>query len=650
MKNESALKLTLASYELHGTLQITNFYSHFFGKEMKNKFDIFANRHLVVALVLIAFAPSGIRAENNTEVIKRVGHDIEYLASDELEGRGPQTKGLEVAAEYIRDEFKKLGLKGGGKDGSFMQPFDINVGTEMVKKQTWLILRGPDNQEMKLKIGNEFQALANGGNGKAKAETIFVGYGISANRENYDDYKGIDVKDKVVLMIRREPQQNDDDSVFNGKNTTRHSYINTKLEAAKRQNAAAILMVNDPFSTKQSGKDVLSNPDGFGSTSGGLPFAHIQQVVADKLLKSSPVEAAEGKKLSTLTAIEENINETLKPISQPLKGWTAELEFTFRRVTANLNNVVGVLEGEGPNADETIVIGAHYDHLGYGPYGSRRPNVKAIHNGADDNATGTAAVMELARRFAKKKPARRMVFVGFSGEERGLIGSNFYVANPLFSLDKTVAMINFDMIGNLKEGGLQVGGVRSAKEFPKLVEEVVAEVDMKVNTSIGMGGSDHAGFYRKNVPVMFFHTGLTTLYHTPEDDFETINVNGVVKTIDFSEQVLKRVVEMPKRPEFTRMQRTPRGRGAMSYLGVVPNYSEDDGGLQISEVNEDGPAAKGGLKAKDIITKIGDVAVADIQGLSAGLRKYKPGNKVKIVVKRGDEEKTLEVTLGRPPR
>ena len=615
-----------------------------FGKSIKR---------LVATFALFAmFAPPAMAENNNAEAVKRVGHDIEYLASDELEGRGPKTKGLQLAADFIRDEFKKLGLKGGGKDGSFMQPFDITVGTDMVKKSTWLILRGPNDQELKLAIGEEFQALATGGSGDAKADVIFVGYGISANREKYDDYKDIDVKDKVVLMIRREPQQDDADSVFSGKATTPHSYINTKIQVAKQRDAAAILLVNDPFSTEKSGKDELSQPDGFGTAGTGLPFAHIQQKVANKLLKSSPVKGSEGEELSTVDAIEDSIDETLKPISQPLKGWTAELKFTFERVKAELGNVVGILEGEGPHADETIVIGAHYDHLGYGPFGSRKPEVRAVHNGADDNATGTAAVIELARRFAKaeKKPARRMVFIGFSGEERGLIGSNFYVRNPLIPLEKTVAMINFDMIGNLRKGGLQVGGVRSAKEFPELVEKVVADGELKVNTSIGMGGSDHAGFYRKDIPVMFFHTGLTTLYHTPEDDFETINVEGVVKTIDFSEKVLQRVASMPERPEFTRIQRSPRGRGGMAYLGVVPDYSENDGGIRISEVNEGGPADKGGMIANDIITKMGEVAVPDIQGLSAGLRKYKPGTKVKVIVKRGDKEETLEITLGRPPR
>lgn len=618
---------------------------------MNNRSGIPTLKRLAVVAGCLAGISATALAENNVATLERVGHDIEYLASDELEGRGPMTKGLQVAAEYIRDEFKEVGLVSGSEDGSFMQPFKITVGTKPVK--TMLVLRGPEGQELKLEAGSDFQPMATGGSGTAKSEVVFVGYGIAADDKKYNDYEGIDVKDKVVLMIRREPQQDDEKSVFDGKNVTSHSYIRTKLQAAKQNNAAAILMVNDPFSTEKAGEDQLSKPDGFGSTGINLPMAHMKQAIADQLFAKSPIETDGGKKLASVAAIEGIIDETLKPMSQTLAGWTAELEFSFEKVEAEIANVVGVLEGEGPLANETVVIGAHYDHLGYGPYGSRKPGVKAVHNGADDNATGTAAVMELARRFAtrEEKPARRMVFIGFTGEERGLLGSNYYVGNPLIPLKDTVAMINFDMIGNLREGGLQLGGVRTGKEFAALVEKVVDAGSLKVNTSIPMGGSDHAGFYRNGIPIVFFHTGLTDLYHTPEDDFERINMDGVVQCIDFAERFVDAVVDMPTRPEHVEgVGRRPRRRGPMAYLGVVPDYSETAGGLLLSEVNADGPAAKGGLKAGDVVTKIGDTSVADIQGLSAGLRKYRPGQEIKIVVKRGEEEVTLDVTLGQPPR
>ena len=607
---------------------------------------------LLTTFVALALFIPALTAGKNATAIERVGGDIRYLASDELEGRGPGTKGLQKAADYIRNEFKRLGLKSGVKDGSYLQPFDIVIDSKVVQPKTFLVLRGPAKQELKLELGKDYQPLATGASGKAKADVVFAGYGISAPKFKYDDYKDAGVQGKVVLIIRREPQQGNEKSVFSGKKITSHSYIRTKLQQAKKNKAAAILMVNDPFTTKSKKKDALTPPGGFGTRAIGIPFAHLTHAVANKLFQSVPVKAAEDQKLTNVEAIEKRIDETLAPLSQPLTGWTAELEFTFEKVKADVANVVGVLEGEGPLAKETIVIGAHYDHLGYGPFGSRRPNVRAIHNGADDNATGTAAVMELARRFAgrDKKPARRLVFIGFSAEERGLIGSNYYLAHPLVPVKDTVAMINFDMIGNLRKDGLLLGGAKSAKEFAELVKKANAEGQLKVKVSGPMGGSDHAGFYRKGIPVFAFFTGMTKLYHTPDDDFETINVDGVVQTIDFAERLLYEVTELPKRPQYVKVKPTPRGRGGMAYLGVVPDYGSEAKGLRVKDVNADSPAAKGGLKSDDVIIKFGDVPVADIQGLAAGLRKYKAGNKVKVIVQRGKEKKTLSVTLGKPPK
>ncbi len=606
---------------------------------------------LVVALTLGLFTTAS--AANNTAKVDRVAEDIRYLASDELEGRGPGTKGLEKAADYIRGRFQSLGLQGAGHDGAFTRPFDITVDTKVVPEKNTLVLRGPGGQELNLKLAENYQPLATGGSGKAKAEVVFAGYGITAPKLKYDDYKDADVEGKVLLIIRREPQQDDPKSVFDGKKVTGHSFIRTKLQAAKKNKVAAVLLVNDPFTTKAKKKDQLTAPRGFGTGGSGIPFAHVTQEIANQLLEKSPVTSGE-ESLTSVEAISAEIDENLSPMTQPLEGWTAELEFTFETVRADVSNVVGVIEGEGPLANETIVIGAHYDHLGYGPFGSRRPRERAIHNGADDNATGTAAIMELAKRFAERenKPARRLVFVAFTAEERGLVGSNYYVEKPLFELQNTVAMLNFDMIGNLRDDGLLLGGVRTGKEFASVVEEINEDGELKVKTTGPMGGSDHLGFYRKGIPVLFFCTGLTKLYHTPDDDFETINVEGAVQAIDFAERVLDQVAQMPKRPEFVKAPQTGHGRsGAMAYLGVVPDYGGGPGnGLRLSDVNADSPAGKGGLKAGDVIIKFADIEVADIQDLAAGLRKYQAGQKVDIVVRRDDAEKTVNVTLGEPPR
>jgi len=611
---------------------------------------------LTLLPVLVATSRLAV-AENSAAVAARVGEDIRYLASDELEGRGAGTDGLLRAAEFLQGEFAALGLRGGAADGSFFQPFEIGLDTEVVPGETSLVLHGPDGQKLPLKLGEEFQALAVGGGGSVAAELVFAGYGISAPDLDYDDYAVGDVEGKVVLILRREPQQDEPKSAFDGRKVTSHSYIQSKIEAAKKAGAAAVIFVNDPHSlrpTEQApeGKaDALTAVAGFGAGGNEAPFAQLTIAAADRLLATTPVKTADGEPLQSIAAIEAEIDATYRTLTQPLAGWKAELKFTFKRIMAELVNVVGVLEAAGPLADETIVIGAHYDHLGFGPFGSRRPNPRAIHPGADDNATGTAAMLELARRFAARgtPPVRRLVFIGFSGEERGLLGSRHYVEKPLIPLNDTVAMVNFDMIGQLREDKLIVNAGRSAVEFPAMLD--AANVASALNLDLGrnLNGGDHGPFYRKDIPCVHFFSGVTSQYHTPDDVFETIDVGGVVRTIDLGERFVDAILQLPSRPQFVKIQPQTRGvRGSMAYLGVTPDYSGNEQGLKITEVANDSPAARGGLAAGDVIVRFGEAPVADIQGLSAGLRSNKPGDKVKITVRRGDKEVPLEVTLGAP--
>jgi Zn-dependent M28 family amino/carboxypeptidase len=261
--------------------------------------------------------------------------------------------------------------------------------------------------------------------------------------------------------------------------------------------------------------------------------------------------------------------------------------------------------------------------------------------------------MELARRFSQRatRPARRLVFIAFTAEERGIIGSNYYLEHPLFPLDSTVAMLNFDMIGHLREEGLLLGGVRTAREFSALLETVNESGQLTVKPTNSLGGSDHAGFYRNGIPVLFFFTGLTDVYHTPDDDYDTINVEGVAYVVDFAEQLVDAILNLPERPEYLSRQRPTRGRGAMAYLGVVPDYGGNSGdGLRLTDVAADSPAAQAGLEKNDVIVKIGDMQVTGIRDLADGLRKYKAGQTIDIVVIRDDDQRTFGTTLGEPRR
>jgi hypothetical protein len=606
---------------------------------------------LLVSGCLLGLPAAVLAADQASASLGRITEDLRVLTSDELEGRGPGTAGIVKAAEYIRDEFRKAGLQSGVAEGSFFQPFEVPLGQHVVAGETTLVLRGPHGETWELELERNYRPLYTGPTAPLQAPVVFAGYGISAPDLQYDDYRDLDVEGKVVIILRREPRPSETTGPFQGEKPTPHSYFNTKLEQAAQRKAAAVLFVNDPRTVRNSGKDTLVASQGLGLKQVKIPFAQLTLATADRLLEASPRRTGDGETLASLTAVEARIDRDLRPLSGSLEGWTAEIQLTFERLAAETVNVVGVLEGEGPLAHETIIVGAHYDHLGFGGVGSRRPDVTAIHYGADDNASGTAAVMELARRFASQaeKPPRRMVFIAFSGEERGLIGSRHYVNQPLFPLTETVAMLNFDMVGNLRNDELQVQGVGSGQGLETIAEVASNKVPLTIQTSQGvMGASDHFSFYQSQVPVTFFFTGLTDIYHTPDDTFESLNVTGVEQVVDYVEAYASGLASMPERPKYMEISASTRGRSRMAYLGVVPDYVAATEGLQIQDVKMGSPADAGGLKSGDRIVRIGEVQVNDIEGLAEGLRRYKAGETVEIGVKRGDLEVTMLVTLAEP--
>ncbi|MAT15083.1 MAG: aminopeptidase [Planctomyces sp.] len=592
----------------------------------------------------------------NEAAVARIANDVRYLSSDELEGRGIGTEGIEKAAEYIRDEFKKLGIQGAAEDGSYFQQLQIPESVYADPEKTKLVIGLPNGESKPLELGKDYQPYTIGGTESATGGLFFVGYGIQATDWEYDDYAGVDVAGKILVMLRHEPQQADEDSVFGGTETTKHAYIRTKLELAQKLKAAGVLFINPPFTTREQ-KDDFAEADKFGRSSFDIPFVQISQEVFNTLLQQASLKSPSGEEMTTLEQVEAKLDDDLKPFSQPMGELTAQLEVQFEKKYADVYNAVGVLPGHGPHAEETIVIGAHYDHLGYGGQGSLAPGVTAIHNGADDNASGTAALLEMARRIAMRRSLlpRRVVFIAFTAEEQGLLGSDYYVENPLIPLEKTVAMLNFDMVGNLEEDALTVYGTGTAKEFDELVEAANEKVDLKLNKIEGvMGASDHYSFFRNEIPVFHFFSGFTQEYHTPSDDFETLNIAGVDKIITFTMNIFDRLQQMEAAPTYvkTEQPQSHGGRGGMAYLGVLPDYTADVEGLLLNGVKEKSPAETGGLQPGDIITRFGDVKVSGIQGLADALRKYKPNDVVTVIAsrKKADSEERedvqLQVTLG----
>jgi len=343
---------------------------------------------------------------------------------------------------------------------------------------------------------------------------------------------------------------------------------------------------------------------------------------------------------------------------------TAAGRSEVQRKQADLKNVVAVLEGEGPLAEETIVVGAHYDHLGTRGAGSTvnrivrsllamPPQHPEVYNGADDNASGVAALIEIARTLANRpeKLRRRVVFIAFTAEERGLLGSAYYVSHPPFPLEKTVAMLNLDMLGRLREEKLIVVGSGSGTGFHELLDRINQAYDLKLNKSpIGFGGSDHGSFHARKIPAMHFFTGMHENLHRPTDDLETLNVPGMRRVTQFVGEVVVALANAEGRPQYAAAAPSPRRPGGQRpYLGTVPDFAAQGTGYALSSVVDGGPAQRAGLAAGDVIVQFGDSNIGSLADIDGALRKHKAGDRVQVVVRRGEESLTLEVTLD-PPR
>jgi Zn-dependent M28 family amino/carboxypeptidase len=356
------------------------------------------------------------------------------------------------------------------------------------------------------------------------------------------------------------------------------------------------------------------------------------------------------------------------PLRQPIKELSISLTVTVNRIESPSFNVVGVLPGSDPKLkNEAIVIGAHYDHLGLGGEGSLAPREGEIHHGADDNASGTAGVLELARMFTQgAKPRRTIVFIAFSGEEEGLIGSNYYVNHPVVPLANTVAMINMDMIGRLKDQKLSIGGVGTAQEWKDEIKRTqdsltapqtipasagnhssgssASPFALTLNED-GYGPSDHSSFYSKQIPVLFFWTGTHNDYHKPSDTAEKINYPGEARIISFVANIIRDIDKNDKRPMYTVAKSESQGRstGFRVYLGTIPNYADSNDGLLLDGVRDDSPAAKAGIKAGDKIVKMAGRDVKNVYDYTYALGEMKAGEEYEVELMRGGQRITLKI-------
>ncbi|MHC4392835.1 MAG: M20/M25/M40 family metallo-hydrolase, partial [Planctomycetota bacterium] len=458
---------------------------------------------------------------------------------------------------------------------------------------------------------------------------VFAGYGITDKDRNYDDYAGIDVTGKAVLILRHEPNED--------KGIGRHSEFIRKAANAKAHGAVAMLVVTDPKHHPDDDSVMRFR----GDTDAGIYAAHV---------KGSLVDGLFGLADKDLLEIQKQIDDTMKPNSFPLD---AKLTATaaIKRQVLKARNVIAVLPGTDPKLkDEYVVVGAHYDHLGRGGSGSLAPNSQGqIHNGADDNASGTAGMLEIAEACAARPTKRSMIFMGFSGEELGLLGSAHFCKNPTVPLDKIAAMINLDMIGRLGKS-LEVGGVDTAPNFREVVTEAAEAQGLKTLLSgSGYGPSDHASFYSTGkVPVLFLFTGLHEEYHRPNDDVELVNMPGAAKVAQLGFACAQSIANGEARPIYVAQQRRRGGqRGNGARMGIFPDRNPvEGGGVKINEVQEDGPSAAAGLLAGDVITKIDDKDIGGFEDLLSVLAGHKPGDEIEVAVVRNKKPKALKLTLG----
>ena len=602
------------------------------------------HRWCTVVCLLLATAPGAAWADISPE---RYLEHIKVLASEQMKGRGNDGPELQQAARYVAGQFRACGLE--PVNGSYFQTFRATTGTS-VGPNNRLTARFPDTTKS-YKSGKNFVPLGISDPGTVSGELVFAGYGITAAEYRYDDYAHLDVKGKIVLVLRHEPQEGDDKSVFKGREFTSHAGIVQKAINARLHGAVALLLVNDPNRHPGDKDPLLKVGQLMGPEHLGLLALQVKRKVADELLATAR---------RSLKAVQEAIDNDLSnhSVALPVR---LELTVEVTRRTRELENVVGILPGNDPAlADEALVIGAHYDHLGLGRRNSlARNKVGQIHYGADDNASGTAGLLELACDLAGRagQLPRRILFLAFAAEELGLLGSGYYTRNPLVPTDGMVAMINLDMIGRPQDRKIYVGGVGTAQEFRALVEEENKAVGLKLQYSLGgYGASDHSSFTARQVPVLFFFSGLHSDYHKPSDTWEKINAPDAADVLRLVRRVALRLDAKPQRPLFVRVAgpsitaSAARGVGGYGpYFGSIPDFGEVENGVRFADIREGSPAARAGLRAGDILVEFDGKSVKNLYDFTYLLRAHQPGDEVVVVVIRNRQRVTARVTLGHRP-
>ncbi len=557
------------------------------------------------------------------------GH-ITVLSSDSMGGRLTGTAGDSLAAIYIRNELIRSGLR--PFSGNGFQYFKV---TDRVVPGQGSFL---ESNDISFTNGKDFMPEEFSENSSAKAEVVFAGYGFRAGGEalKWDDYGDIDVKGRWVMILRGNPLPDEPMSEF-----ASFSGDRDKAMIAKDLGAAGVLMVSGPaFDEAESFPSYSS-----GGFSAGIPVLRLKREMADKLLERS------GR---TIASLEKTLNETRKPTGF-VTGTVISAGSELVADKSLTRNIVMLLPGEDELlSKEYVIVGAHFDHLGMGGASSRAVDTVAIHPGADDNASGVSLMIELAEKLAATKGShkRSVIFVAFSGEEKGLLGSKHFTEEPPAGLAMVNAMINLDMVGRLRDdNSLQIGGVGTAEGLKDLVLSAIDTNQVKITMmNEGYGPSDHSSFYGKDIPVLFYSTGAHLDYHTPFDTWDRINYDGMISVSEHIYGITTSLANMPGKLRFTEAgpktgTSVSMRRGGVT-LGIMPDFAGNvRNGLRADFVTPGKPAALGGMKKGDIITSINGKTVNNIEDYMFRMNQVKHGDIISVEVLRNNKKEVLLIQL-----